>query len=290
MSACAPLPDDPTELALLIQDDTVRDDVKNCALNTLNQSVIQPLARKLSPDEEFSAEALSFVWIKLAHEKKFDPNKGSFNSWCQVILRNRYKDFRRRTRRLPNLAEEEEDAIPDSSDSDCAYGEELQRRIRELREELDHLASVFRAPQQVDYFAVLLLQLRLVMARMLRLHDLLSESSLGPPSDLIAWALPWRPGEASRSIRPVWASLGEVWEALREELDRPPYCIEAPGLCDILSRHTDGKALITADVWNQWVRRAKQQARSRVDPETWEQVFARFLPDHSPRSRDGGAA
>jgi len=75
----------------------------------------------------------------------------------------------------------------------------------------------------------------------------------------------------------------EVWEAVGEVLNRPPYRIEAPELCALLTRLNAGSPGITVDVWNQWVRRAKVQTRACVDSNTWEDQFAGFLPDYRPR-------
>jgi len=287
MSASFELPDDPTALALLVQDSTQPQERRDAALVKLDRLVIQRIANDLAPAcEEFHTEALSFVWEQLEINKKFEPHRGRFKSWCDTVLYHLHIEFLRKRSRWPacKLVGDLREKVADPSGASSEFGDELRSRMHRLRETLDRISLHFNSTLGgVDYFAVLLLQLRLAISRCLIPQQ--DELELLPekPAVLIAWVLPWRPVEQSRSFRAGWPMLQKVWEAIGEVLNRPPYRIDAPELCGMLTRLNGGSCEITAEVWNQWVRRAKKQTRACVDACTWEDEFSGFLPDYRPR-------
>jgi hypothetical protein len=286
MSRSSVVPDEPTALALVVQDDKQTEAHRHAALESLDRLVIQRISSNLAPEsDEFHQEALAFIWNRLAINRKFDPDRGRFEAWCTTILHRFHIDLERRRirsrRRQVNDFDVED--LPDPCEGSADHVEDLLDRMNRLLDSLDCISAGFDATcREVDYFAVLLLQLRLAMARRIRLEpddaDLLPEKV----SELITWAMPWRLGEGDRSFKPGWPVLQAVWEVVGEALNQPPFSLGAPELCDLLTQLIGRTSVVTADLWNHWVKRAKEQTRVRVDQRTWEDCFADFLPDHDP--------
>jgi hypothetical protein len=152
-------------------------------------------------------------------------------------------------------------------------------RCRELRAWLDRIAW---APSRgVHYFPVLLLQLRLVMARCLT-QDQLSEDAFwrSELAQVVESLLPWHAAEDQACFKRDWPPLGQLWSATREAIGAPATRIEAPVLCEVVRPMLPASSQLTPDVWNHWVHRAKHEARHRLQDEVvWARCFSRLLPD-----------
>lgn len=108
------------------------------------------------------------------------------------------------------------------------------------------------------------------------------------PSEFIAWVLEWSGEEAARSFRADWPSLSQIWGGLAKHIDRPPHAVKVGQFCEIVRELGGDAAWLTCDVWNQWVRRAKEKARDIVAKSVWQEVFAGLLPDAPPRDESSG--
>lgn len=153
-------------------------------------------------------------------------------------------------------------------------------RCRELRTVLDRIA--WPPSRAVHYFAVLLLQLRLAAARQLTQGELSQDVSWRADlSQHVEWLLPWRPGEQQAGLKRDWPPLETVWKAISTAIGNPAVRIEAEVICRTIAPLLPPAAQLTPDVWNQWVHRAKAQARSQVlDDAVWARCFGRLLPDY----------
>ncbi len=153
-------------------------------------------------------------------------------------------------------------------------------RCRELRAVLDRIA--WPPSRAVHYFAVLLLQLRLAAARQLTREELSQDASWRADlSQLVQWLLPWHPGERQAGFKRGWPPLESVWRAISTALGDPAVKIEAELICRTITPLLPPAAQLTPDVWNQWVHRAKDQARNQVqDGAVWAGCFGRLLPDY----------
>ena len=82
MSRSSVVPDEPTALALVVQDDKQTEAHRHAALESLDRLVIQRISSNLAPEsDEFHQEALAFIWNRLAINRKFEPDRGRFEAW-----------------------------------------------------------------------------------------------------------------------------------------------------------------------------------------------------------------
>ena len=153
-------------------------------------------------------------------------------------------------------------------------------QCRELRSVLDRIA--WPAPRSVHYFAVLLLQLRLAAARHLTPQPTCREASWRSElPEYVEWLLPWRRDEHQARLKHDWPTLEIVWAAICETICDPAVRIDSEVICGNIARLLPSAAQLTPEVWNQWVHRAKDQARAHVQDEAvWSRCFSRLLPDH----------
>jgi DNA-directed RNA polymerase specialized sigma24 family protein len=135
--------------------------------------VIESIARRVSAGfrgnlhQDLIAESCAIVWLQIP---RFDPARGRFEDWCRVVLYHHALDVWRKSRRGPVRPAVGGDAVQAMmeavvNDDARAAGVEALARCREARRVLDRIA--WPAPRAVDYFAVLLLQLRVAAARYL---------------------------------------------------------------------------------------------------------------------------
>jgi hypothetical protein len=159
--------------------------------------------------------------------------------------------------------------------------ENMTEVFRDQRETLDRICPLPATTRGVNYFAVLLLQLRWVMAKCLSAHRACGESALTISlAELIARCLPWSPDEDAACIKAGWPTLKAMWATLSAELCRAAPRVDAPLLCRILQPSLPEPARLTPDVWNHWVKRAKEEARRRLnDEDLWGRLFGPLLPD-----------
>ena len=175
------LPSDRTALACLVADSRQSQETRDCALERL-LPMIEAIAGQVAARfrsntyEELVAESGAVVWSRI---RRFTPEYGCFEDWCRTVLTNHAIDQWRQRKRNPvqpatggdglNLALEA--AVDDTGDA----SEEAMTRCRERRSVLDRIA--WPPSRAVHYYAVLLLQLRLVAARYLTQGQLSRDAS-----------------------------------------------------------------------------------------------------------------
>lgn len=218
------------------------------------------------------------------HERlsRFDPTLGTFENWLYRVLYNLGATLRRRYRRCHALPAEPDlaPAAPPPVEPDEAAAE-LARLLARLRRGLDRVA--WTPGRQVDYYAVLLLQLRLVLVE--RYHAG-GGGSPGQSGECAAWAeraLPWHPAEQARRIRPALPPLADLWQTLSPWLDEP---LPRVTLLGRLNEALGAGSRIEHGTYGQWVYRCKAEARRQLDLADWhEHGFACLLD--SPPVEDG---
>jgi DNA-directed RNA polymerase specialized sigma24 family protein len=281
------LPDDLGELVRLVQDCAWGRQVRDDAMRQLEPHIIS-LARRvcgLLPGkrrEEFVTQSVGIVWQRLG---AYDPARGRFQDWCHTVLHNQQVDqLRRASAGVVRAAPGGNDHLPMMHDIAAPVvveedDDQLLHLLRELRARLDALA--WQPAQGVHHFAVLLLQLRLAVSRILAMPA--SGPRAIPPgmlAELAEWSLPWRDDEAAAWLRPGWPTLAASWQAFRRALQDAPGRIDTRFLCAVVSAVPPESPPLTPDLWNQWAHRAKQKARQRLrDDEAWNKLFGRLLPD-----------
>ncbi len=209
---------------------------------------------------ELEQEAVSHVFGKLSTFRAQDGQKPNFRAWCRVILKHLAVDILRRGKkeRPVVFGDPKTEATPATVDEPPApppeANEETEERLRRasrLREVLDLLSSRMPPPSdgRVDYFAVLLLRLRLNVARV-AVH-----SGKKDDLDLVAeWLIPWHEHERERRFKDGYPSLAAVWDALAREFAAAPPPWEAGRLCEIING-LGPRTPLSNDMWNQWTNR-----------------------------------
>jgi DNA-directed RNA polymerase specialized sigma24 family protein len=281
------LPPDSSALACLVADARQPQDTRDRGLERLTP-MIEAIARQVAggfrsgSHHDLIAESGSIVWLRMHH---FDPARGRFEDWCRVVLYHHACDVWRKANRGPVLpaaggdeanAAMESVAMGDARDT----SEEAMDRCRELRTVLDRI--VWPPSRAVHYFAVLLLQLRLAAARHMTGEQLSRDASWRAElPQYVEWLLPWHPDEHQARLKPGWPPLEALWAAICWAIRDPAAKIEAEVICGSIAPLLPAAAQLTPDVWNHWVHRAKEQARTRVqDDAVWTRCFSRLLPDH----------
>lgn len=232
-------------------------------------------ARALHADQRLRDELVG-ASVGHLHDRidRYDADQGPFEVWLQHVLYNLGSDIRRRLRRWHSLASDPEAARPARSETDPNETvAEQARRFEHLRYGLDRCA--WEPRRKVDHYAVLLLQLRLVIGA--RYHAGRGGPMLAPRecADWVAQALPWHAAEQARHVIPPWPHLAEIWQALAPWLDavRP--------LIDLVARLNDtldASHRVPYGTFLQWTYRARMTARRRLRAEDWcEYGFARLL-------------
>ena len=277
-------PGDATELARIVIDSDLPAFRREGAWALL-VPIIQEIAQQNAGFyREALEDAVGMVWEK---HRNYDPNRGSFQSWCAIVLYRHAVDLRRRNKRgaapfPPGECEEKGAGCLDRAAESDEFVDPLVDRMKRLRAALKRLSLAFvPSPHGTDYFAVLLLKLRLAMAEQVNPADVLDVGG-GRFVEFLAWCLPWTGIEPARRFRAGWPPLSVIWNDLEGYLERPPHGLDGSALCERLS-HLRGAA-ITPDVWNHWVNRAKKVAQSSLPYDEWETLFARFFPDRRSRS------
>ena len=229
--------------------------------------------------DDLVEESRTVIWERIG---QYNPTAGRFEDWCRTVLYHYAVDLCRKAKSGPvrqAVGGDEPSAALELAVTIDDNGDEVMERCRELRNALDRIAW---APSRgVSYFAVLLLHLRLVIARHLT-QDQLSEDPAwrGELPDLIEWLLPWRSEEAQGRFKQDWPPLAHIWTEVREMIREPTLPIEAPRLCNVVERLLPVSSQLPPELWNQWVHRAKDQARDRLQDEmAWSRCFSRLLPD-----------
>ena len=231
--------------------------------------------------QRLAEEAVSRIYQRLG---QFCASRGCFARWCYRLLYNRALDLlrwhRRSRTRLLSL-----EALSHLPDPIAVQSPEAEQRteailadLRSVRRLLDDISWGTPSQGEVDYFAVLLLHLRLAMAG--RLGQTLTGDELQPAGGVagfLAHVLPWSRAEEGLRCRRGLPPLADVWEALRPEVDRLPCRVSGEDLCRTLSRLQPGGPALNPLTWHQWCQRARKAALRRMGPEAWDRYFAPWL-------------
>lgn len=145
--------------------------------------------------------------------------------------------------------------------------------------------SLIRA-SGVNYFAVLMFQLRLVLAIKLKPGPGDSPADARDPSvsDLAALLVPWGEALAESSFRRGLPDLDRSWQAIRQSLDTPTLRTTIFDFCTAfndLQSPADKTFRLTPALWYQWVKRAKNLAKETIAPNEWNRCLSHWLPDRS---------
>jgi hypothetical protein len=275
------LPSEAGQLVCIVTDPEASAERRSQAMARLLPQIIA-IARRVAAGrprrerDDLLSEAGSIIWERL---RRFHQSKGTFDAWCSVVLYHQAIDRWRDAYGDGN--ETPPDDLPDDRDDNACTTEDELARLAELRSTLDRIAWMPQSPAGVHYFAVLLLQLRLAIAR--QWSSKVSEATASSAVDLVGlleWLAPWRGPESGARIKPGWPPLTAVWSTLSADLEQPPYSIEPAALCIRVQPVLDGANRLTPDVWNHWVKRAKEAARRRLaDDDVWDWCFRPLLPD-----------
>jgi hypothetical protein len=280
--------EDPTELARIVIDPARLASQRENAWNRLVPVIRRVAEEKAGFCREAVENAVGCIWEMLdpgasGGQGKYDPTRGNFVNWCAVVIYRHALDLQRQEKRRPAVllpAECEEKGAGGRRDPAVereAHVETLLERKERLRGALDRIGPSFGSTAHgTDYFAVLLLKLRLAMAKQVVPADVL-EAVGGHFADFLAWCLPWIGAEPGRCFRAGWPTLAAIWTDIGKRLEQPPHALDGAALCERLSCLLG--VVITPDVWNHWVKSAKNKAQSCLAAEEWQSLFAPFFPD-----------
>jgi hypothetical protein len=157
----------------------------------------------------------------------------------------------------------------------------LGRDLRSVRQILDQIAWAPSPARRIDYYAVLLVQIRWAFFE--RLHGNLPSSDLvafgvKTWSRLIESCLPWNAAEGGRRFKTGWPTLADMWAAMSGQIEQVE-SLAFEEFHSILGALSPETASLTPDLWRHWVKRAKDAAREKIDPSDWDRLFRRLLPD-----------
>lgn len=154
--------------------------------------------------------------------------------------------------------------------------------LRGLRAALTEIRWEKRSKNSVDMYAVLLFELRRVMAA--RAGHVWHEEGLIVHRTLER-VVPWTEEEKLLSFHAGLPGIDEIWKACGPMVDEPPHRIEAFELSRRVGGIMDADPPFTIDAWYQWLRRAKTRAKERAGEKLWREVFALLLPEKGESKR-----
>jgi len=287
---CDDLPTGLAELAALVADLDQPEGRRSQALArlvpTIESNACQVATRfRRHLQEDLVGESVTVIWMRIG---QYSRAAGRFEDWCRTVLYHYAVDLWRKAKSgpvRPAVGGDEPSAALELAAAVEDHSDEVIERCRELRAVLDRLA--WSPPRGVNYFAVLLLHLRLVMARHLT-HAPLNEDPAwrGELPDLVESLLPWSAEEAESRFKHDWPPLRQIWEGACKLLRERTLTIEVSRPCDVVERWLPASSQLTPELWNQWVHRAKDRAKHRLQDEAaWSRCFSRLLPDRCEEAR-----
>jgi DNA-directed RNA polymerase specialized sigma24 family protein len=221
-------------------------------------------ARFLRADPQLRQDLVDRSWEHVEPRVQlFRSHQGSFLAWVRTVLVRLGHDLRRERQRNELLINRLRQRARTRSDplTHLEAMAQLNEAFGVLRQDLDRVAWAPRGA--VDYFAILLVHLRVEIATC---YQLLRGPC--PPgevvSQVVSW-LPWRVEEEQRSFRPGYPALVQVWQRLTPRLDH------AGGLAvisDALADPPPGRPL-SYNTLAQWVHRSRQLAHHRMGEHCW---------------------
>ncbi|MCS6849723.1 MAG: hypothetical protein NZ700_00970 [Gemmataceae bacterium] len=288
------LPADPTGLARIVIDPNqpkkTRDEAWNVLIPTIEKIAESTIRCKFPGAKEGHShwaavqDAVSLIWQKLdpvasGGQPKYDPAKGRFQSWAKRVIHNHLITLCRQTKpsKAAKTDDELEEHVPEPPNTREEDVDIWDKRWEELLKLLNRLGVDMKPTSQgTDYFAVLLLRLRLALAERIEEKQVKElqwhEYSF---SDFLERLLPWSDADTERRFQSDWPTLREIWQDIKECFDQPPFSLDGRGLCQRLSALRGSP--VAPDLWHQWVRRAKTQAQKHASND-WA-ILEVFLPD-----------
>ncbi len=248
----------------------------------LETTIVLPMIQRLEEEldcDTLGAAAETKLRSRLARYRRA---KGRFPRWLERTLVNLARDEKRKCRRrggfaLPNIDQVADRRTPGDEEPTLSLDDLLAQALAALRKALDDLEQRPRARQQkTDYHAVLVLELRLAMARRLRGHrDALA--NLGQTrAGLTTVRLPWTVSEAAAEIQSGWPKLDTVWAVLAAELDRTDDLLTDDDVVALLAP-LPGVTGLTSVAWRQWRTRATQAASEFLGTDRWDRTVAEWF-------------
>ncbi len=166
------LPADSSALACIVADSSQPEKTRSYALERLVPA-IEAIAGQVATGfqrclrDDLVAESRTIIWLRV---HQFNPSAGRFEDWCRTVLYHYAVDLWRKAKSgvvKPAVGGDDSEAMMDLAVTvdTGEESDEAMERCRELRAVLDRIAWV--PSRGVHYFSVLLLQLRLVVARRL---------------------------------------------------------------------------------------------------------------------------
>jgi DNA-directed RNA polymerase specialized sigma24 family protein len=275
-----PTPQTPEEMAVAAADCATPAQTRNdliVALRPLIEQAALVAARAIHADaqlrQDLLDQSLDHVVERLS---KFDPTRGNFQGWTRMVLQNLGCNLRRSrgSRREFTQVKETIEALPDANASGAAEAfERLGSYFGDLRAVLDDHA--WQPSRHVDYYAVLLLMLRLELADLYR-------STFGerPPGEVaervVAW-LPWHTHETGRCCRPGLPTLAAMWSVLAPQLGERLEGLHAVVEIVNCMNGMAGGTRLTYATLAQWTFRARKEAQERFGEDWHAAGFARLL-------------
>lgn len=241
--------------------------------------------RNTIPDD-FVEHAAGVVFERLARGM-YDWRQGTFGSWCFTVLHRHaislYHQSRRQAASLERLnAEPATQRFELPIDADAGAFEQmpaLRALVTRLRGVLDDLAGRQELVSQVNYYAMLLLELRRGLVTRLKgrgilpgLAYLLPQWAGRADSAIVAELLPWRDAESELRIKAPYAPIGQIWLLLTPSIDAQPHDLQVDVLR--LRIRANGAGALTGDAWFNWKRHLRKRLASLVDERIWNDVFA----------------
>lgn len=211
---------------------------------------------------------------------RYDEARNTFRSWCIAVLRNQAIDLARRSGHCWLESDAEKAPFAEAIGSkrnalgQLEIAEEIDRWSRDLRQVIDAIAWE-PSGGSVDYFAAVLLQLRLGLWVSITRCDVSCDTT---PAEAAEWLLPWHRHEEERALRRGLPAIGMVWIELAKRSDQPP---NAEVLCETVNRLAGDPRALSAPVWRQWCHRARKESQRRISPAEWQEWFARWFPQRS---------
>lgn len=253
------------------------------------------VGRSFSPAIRDELEPDAILSLLAEKVNRFRSDGGAFVPWCHVVVQNHASTLRRtlqrdglgRTKTGSSGSSREIDLLQEKTTqflgNDGSLNEELEsigERFQVLRLALNDVTWEPEGSRRVDYYAVLLLHLRMILAA--RLQRYTNDGNVLPMfcwSKFIEFCLPWRGGEGQRYFRPGEPSLADVWTGLASRIDASEDDIPLDLADELLgTMESLGSDRLTIDVWHQWTKRARDQVRTRLAPEAWDRAFASWFP------------
>ena len=144
---------------------------------------------------------------------------------------------------------------PDWNSVTRAISLKIAGELAAIRKELTRMQHT----HVIDFFAVLLVEARLVFAsRLLRTEGLIADIPEGSASDLIEQIVPWSQEDTKRTFKKGFPEIHTIWERLKSKIDTPGSKIHVNVLCDAVNELKDqGKNQLIPNVWYAWTKRAR---------------------------------